>query len=227
MEPFYRLKNLNTRMLSGALVVLALALFIPFSTYVTQQRNATTPQAGNTSTVAKTSMVLSHHQFDCSKGDSLNGIPSGTDCNQIMTGRIFAVDVQIRSDIDAANLVNAELTYQPKSLTVEKIVIKGNGTQVNPSEGKNPKVAGDFFISSWVNQKFNNDQGSVQLVGAVPTPGFITRKENPPALMARIYFKALTSGQTSITIDESSAIFRNADNANILKSKQNLSFSVK
>lgn len=227
MQPFYYLsKNINAKMLSGALVVLALALFIPFSTYVTQQRVSTTPQAGNQASVQETSITLTRHQFDCSKGDPQNGIKAEANCNQISPGKIFAIDVQVRSDIDAANLVSMRLNYQNNLLAVEKIVTKGTAT-INDSSNGQPKVAGDFFINSWINQKYNNDQGSLQLIGAVPAPGFITMKNNPPATMARIYFKALTSGQSNITIDNSATIFRNADNVNILKDTRDVSLTVK
>ena len=226
MQPFYYLsKNINAKMLSGALVVLALALFIPFSTYLTQQRVSTTPQAGSQVKVQETSITLTRHQFDCSKGDPQNGVKAEANCNQISPGKIFAVDVQVRSDIDAANLVSVRLNYKNNLIAVEKIVTKA--TSSNESTNGQPKIAGDFFINSWINQKYNNEQGSLQLIGAVPTPGFITMKNNPPATMARIYFKALATGQSNVTIDDSATIFRNADNVNILKDTRDVSITVK
>ncbi len=226
MQPFYALtKNLNAKMLSGALVVLALALFIPFSTYLSQQRVSTSPQAGSETGVAESSITLSHHQFNCAQGDPQNGISSGSNCNQIAVGKIFAVDVQIRSDIDAANLVSVRLKYQPEMVRIEKIVTQGQSAQTESNAGS-PKNAEDFFISSWVNRNYNNEQGVAQLIGAVPAPGFITAKDNKAPTMARVYFKAVTGGQTEITVDQDSAIFRNADNSNILKTTRDFSFTI-
>lgn len=222
MQPYL---GLNAKMLGGALAVLALALFIPFSAYLNQQRTTTSSQAGNNSPVAQTSIALSQHKFECSIAEPQNGIQATPTCNEIKVGQTFAVDVEVRSDIDPASLVNIRLNYANSQLAVQKIMI--DGQQIKQAiDGTNPKIAGDFFIDSWVTQNYDNTKGEVQLIGSVPNPGFITQTASVPAIMARVYFRALTAGEAEISINNSSGIYRNADEENILVNKQNLKFII-
>jgi hypothetical protein len=222
MQPYL---GLNAKMLGGALAVLAIALFIPFSSYINQQRTTTTSQANIETSVAQTSVILAQHKFECTIAEPQNGIIAGTGCNDIKVGQIFAVDVQIRSDIDASSLVNLSLNYANSKIIVQKIIIDGQLIE-QKNDGSSPKVAKEFFIDSWVTQNFDNTKGEVQLIGSVPNPGFITLKGSSPAVMARLYFKAVSAGESEISINNTSGIYRNADDENILVNKQNLRFII-
>lgn len=222
MQPYL---GLNAKMLGGALAVLAIALFIPFSSYINQQRTTTTSQAGNQAASAQTSVSLVQHKFECSIAEPQNGITAGAGCNDIKVGQIFAVDVQVRSDIDPASLVNLRLNYSNSQIAVQKIMIDGQLIE-QERDSSVPKIAGEFFIDSWVTQNFDNTKGEVQLIGSVPNPGFVTLKESAPAVMARVYFKALSAGESDISINNTSGVYRNADDENILVNKQNLRFII-
>ncbi len=228
MQPFYGLTRLITPKIAGGLVVvLLLVLAVPVTLKLTQQRVSTTPQAAPEKTAtAGTSINLVQHIFDCKIGDLLNGIKTGTDCNKVLAGKTFAVDVVVHSDIDAANLVKAQINFDPDFVSVEKIINKS--AQNNPSNSNTsmPKQAADFFISLWVSNSFKNDNGTIQLIGSVPTPGFMTTSQKG-ATMARIYFRAKKSGNTELIMDNSSSIYRNADNQNILGSMKNLNLEIR
>ena len=216
MQPIYRLAKLATPKNLGALViVLALLAIIPIGLRLNQQSQSTQSQAAPDSVkVAGTSLALVHHKFDCDIADPENGIRPSEDCNVLKESRIFAVDLLVNSDLDASNLVKTQLNFDPSKLVVTKIVTKGE------SEDEN------FFVKSWISNNFNNDKGTISLVGSVPDPGFKT-VENKPAIMARVYLKVKAGGSTTIYFDKSSSIYRSADNQNILNSTENLNLEIK
>jgi hypothetical protein len=223
MEPFYRLtKNLTPQTVGALVVIIALMAVIPLGLRLTQQSQSTQSQAApDSAQVPGTSLSLIQHKFDCQVGDPANGIHPSTNCNDPLVSKIIAVDVLVHSDIDASNLIKTQLNFDPENLHVVKIITtgpKGNNNSV--------KSADDFFIEQWVSNNFKNDQGTVSLVGSVPDPGFTTSADKP-AVMARVYFKALKSGSTTITFDQSSSIFRSADNQNILSSTQDLRLEIR
>lgn len=122
-------------------------------------------------------------------------------------GDELVVQVLVHSDIAASNLFDAKISYDPQALQLSKIDTDST------------------FIKSWVEQ-YSGDPGKVSLVGAVPNPGFQTTNNDAFPVMAILHFTALKEGQTTISFDDTSAIYSNADNANILVSKDPITLSL-
>lgn len=108
----------------------------------------------------------------------------------------FSFDVNIWSQNEAANLFKASLKFDPSSLEVVRIEKSAS-------------------LTNWIEDFYNNSTGDVSLVAGLPNPGLKTT-EDTNNLMARIIFRGKKPGSTSINITESSQIFANSDNANIL-----------
>lgn len=123
-------------------------------------------------------------------------------------GSEFEIQIWIRSDIDAANLFVAKLNFPNDLLEVVRIDKQGT------------------FVTNWVEEYFDNSSGSISLVGGVPSPGFNTTNQPNAALMAKIVFKAKTSGSANISFTDESAIYRNSDNIDILGIKRGVTVTL-
>lgn len=80
----------------------------------------------------------------------------------------------------------------------------------------------ETFIKLWVERYIGEDE--ISLVGGVVNPGYVTKAEGE--LMATVYFKAISLGKPRVILDNKSAIFRNADNVNILEAQESLTLIV-
>lgn len=81
------------------------------------------------------------------------------------------------------------------------------------------------FVSFWAEETFNNDSGTVSLIGAVPNPGFKTG-DKKRAYMATVIFKTKSAGNAKIDFGKDSSIYRNSDNSEILKTKNGIQLIV-
>lgn len=131
-----------------------------------------------------------------------------SDVPGIAVGNNIAVKVLVRSDIANTNLFNAKITFPADKLAVDRIDYAGT------------------FVNNWVEQYFDNTAGTISLVGGVPNPGFDTDIVSSAGQMAVIHFTALKAGTASISFTDESAIFNNADNANILVSKESVALTI-
>lgn len=120
----------------------------------------------------------------------------------------FIVQVFARSDIDEANLFKAQIKF-PKDL-IEVL-------NINTDTG---------FITNWVEQTHDNNEGVISLVGGVPAPGFKTIQGQDSALVAAITFKTRGMGKGTLEFTDESAIYRNTDNENILSIKRPLDLNI-
>lgn len=122
-----------------------------------------------------------------------------------------AVEVHIRSDSDEVNLLSAKIIFPKEYLKVVRI--DTNST----------------FIKNWVENTFDNNMGTISLIGGIPNPGYKTTL-GETGLMATIYFEIINvpqeGGSVVISLDELSAIYRNSDNLNILSDKKGLEIKV-
>lgn len=118
--------------------------------------------------------------------------------SSFQAGEEFAVSLHATSSVDEANLFSAEIGFDPEVLEVVKI------------------DTGSSFITQWAANSFNNATGKIKLVGGVPSPGFKTSDLGSD--MALIFFKSKKPGSALINFTLTSAIFRNSDNLDILKS---------
>lgn len=97
--------------------------------------------------------------------------------------------------------------------------------QAFPQQDESPNLQ-NSFITNWVEQNFDNNAGTVSLVGGVPNPGFQTTVGDKSALMATIVFRPKKVGKGVIGFSDLSAIYRNSDNLNILTIKRDLEIEI-
>lgn len=109
----------------------------------------------------------------------------------------FIVDIKVSSPVEAANLFSAKISFDPTALEVSRIE---RGTA----------------LTSWAEEAFDNQAGTLALTAGLPTPGLKTEGDVTPT-MARIIFKSKKIGSTNITITNASKIFSNSNNSDILK----------
>lgn len=134
----------------------------------------------------------------------------------VAAGDTFSVSVVVRSDIDEANLFVSKVKFPANLLSVEKVEFEDSKT-----------LSGEEIIPVRViESSFDNKNGTISLVGSIPNPGFKTMNNQKKAILAKIVFRSKINGVANLTFDETSAIFRNTDNNNILQSKQSLSINI-
>ncbi len=121
--------------------------------------------------------------------------PSG----ETVVGKTFTVTVVVRSDIDTTNLYNAQIKFPTSQLEVVNISTTGT------------------FIDQWAEQFYDNTDGEISLVGGASENGGAKSVAGSPGLtMATVTFKAKQAGQATLTIADTSEIYRSSDSVNIL-----------
>lgn len=103
-----------------------------------------------------------------------------------------------------------------ESIPPNRICVPKSSSEPQPS----PESKG--FIEKWLDTSFDNSNGTISLVGGVSDPGYQTQVSQPPALMAIILFRIKEGGQGKISFNDSSAIYSNKNNINILTIKRDL-----
>lgn len=180
--------------------LLVLLLGLPLTTYLALNQTNFLPQAAKLNSPAKPQA----------------GFFLETAKPTVAGGDTFSVAVIGRSDIDEANLFVAKIKYPVNLLSVEKIesdnLKKGSGEEIIPV--------------SFLETKFDNQKGEFSLVGTVANPGFKSTSAQKKYILAKIVFKSKIAGIANLTFDESSVIFRNTDNNNILQTKQALAVNI-
>lgn len=271
-------------------IFLLLAVGIGVGIYLVQQKTNILPKAGDFRPAAPESS----YALDAPRTETL--------------GSQFKVTVNVRSDIDAANLFAVKLKFPTDLLEVKSIKVSGMGDVIcqvrpacldekprsceipEPTEGWCPEplppvlgdrvcggvsgqscpegfacaiittqypaqgscvkindgvvseqassksekektdIAGkplvDSFIKNWVEKIYDNNVGTISLVGGVPNPGYKTKKKNPPSTMAVIIFAAKKTGTAIISFADGSAIYRNSDNLDILATKKDVEVNI-
>lgn len=121
------------------------------------------------------------------------------------------VDLLVHSDIDESNLFAARISFPNDLLEV-------TGLETGQKEKQ--------LISFWADKSFNNSTGKISLIGGIPTPGLKTKVDNSDPVMATITFKPKKEGSPIISFEDSSAIYRNSDNQNILVIKNSLELNI-
>lgn len=147
------------------------------------------------------------------KETSLVLVPSGQD---FTLGDEIRVTVLARSDTDSANLFVARLKFPADILEAKKVDLQPQGEST---------FIKDWFVTNWVENAFDNKNGSVSLVGGVPHPGFKT-PDGIPKLVADVVFTSKKVGSATVSFDDTSAIYRDSDNANILVIKKEVTFKI-
>lgn len=127
--------------------------------------------------------------------------------SNIGIGATFRVDLYARSDVEEANLFAAKVKYTAD--TAELL-------EINKRDGQS-------FIKNWVEASVNNDNkgvGVISMVGGVPNPGIKTDSKSGALLFGSIIFKAQKTGILKVEVSDSSAIYSNANNINILTARK-------
>ncbi len=125
----------------------------------------------------------------------------------VVVGEEIAVKLLVRSDIDEANLFVAKIKFPAD-------IVEVTGIKTDKS-----------FIQNWVEQFYDNKTGEISLIGGFPSPGYRS-SIGQESIMAIVTFKARAKGEAKIAFTESSAIYRNTDNLNILNIKRDTSISI-
>lgn len=137
-----------------------------------------------------------------------------TDKNLFVVGEAIVVRLYARSEIDTANLFSAKLQFPLHLLEVVSI------------STTKPQADADSFVKNWVEQYYDHQTGGISLIGGVPSPGFKSILGEPWPLMAEITFKAKAAGTAVVLFEDSSAIYNNNDNINILGAKKPLTVDI-
>lgn len=133
-------------------------------------------------------------------------------------GGQIKVSVLIKSDLDAANLFVVKLKFPSDLIQAKSIDLRSESTASG--------FIKNWFISNWVENTIDNNTGSVSLVGGVPNPGFQTQSESTGSAMADVIFESIAPGDAEIAFDDTSAIYRNSDNINILVDKKDITVKI-
>lgn len=139
--------------------------------------------------------------------------------SSVLPGENFRVKLLVRSDSEAANLFSAKIKFPADILEVREI-ITGNAIPVPADD------IFKFFIKNWVENIYDNEAGTISLVGGVPNPGFLTKAGTKSGLMTEIVFSAKREGTATISFDNNSAIYSNEGNMNVLSQQTGVSIAV-
>ncbi len=185
-------------------VLLLLLVGIVVSVYLVQQKTNLFPKAGDLKPTGPETSFSLVGPSDCNSLFCLFNLQKGSTVEEE-----FKVQVFVRSDIDEANLFRAKMTF-PKDLVEVTRIASDSGS----------------FVKNWVEQTYDNNEGTISLVGGVPDPGFKTEQGKESALIVTITFRTKDIGKGTLQFTDDSIIYRNTDNLNILTVKRNLDISI-
>jgi len=136
---------------------------------------------------------------------SLTLIPaSGT----VLTNQTFNMEIRVNTGGETVNTVTANLSYP-----IDKIKV----TKVDTTNS---------FVTIWFENSIAQSLGKVKLTGSISSPG--TSGSN--LLLATLTLQALavttTGNPANVSFDNTSAIYRNSDNTNILSSSIGAQFTI-
>ncbi len=182
----------------GIVILSILLLGIPLGIYLVSQRTQLVPEAAYIAAP--------------SAGDS----PAGIFMESKLTSGddpVIPVDVFVKSSMDHINLVNAEISFNPELLKVERLATSSAElNQVSP-------------FNKWIEADFDNSKGVVNLLAGVANPG-IRSSGNDKFYIGTIYFKPIKTGSVILQVSDRSEIFRNSDNINIYRSGNDLALNL-
>jgi len=174
----------------GTLGIIALSvalLGIPLGIYLISQRTQASPQAAvSPATPEVVSGIFLESKLSLDSGE---GVP---------------VDVYIKSPIDAINLVDAKIKFDPTLLKVERIAT-GSGEFEEQS-----------LFNKWIEVGFDNDQGDISIISGLATPGVRSQGAGGDKIyLATLHLKSQKPGTAILQVTSESQLLRNSDNNNI------------
>jgi len=149
---------------------------------------------------------------------------------------LFVVNLNFPKDKLQLEAINP-LSFNPESFTRARGAVKTAANYSSSLDANCDEKVDDAdytllgndkggFAKYWIKNSFDNQTGKINLVAGVATPGFKTSGPEGKALLACITFKVLSAQQSTISFDDSSAMFGDADNLDILETKEALVVNV-
>lgn len=180
----------------GVLVLSLMLLGIPVGIFLVSQRTQALPQAAVTQ-----------------KPEVITGIFLESKLSSV--GDAIPVNVYVKSPLDAINLVNAQISYNPSLLSFEKIA-------TNAAELNQPVI-----FKKWVEVSFDNEKGKASVIAGLPNPGAKTGSPNDEKIyLATLYLKPKITGTAVVQVTPQSQILRNSDNENIFTTGNDLALNL-
>ncbi len=125
-----------------------------------------------------------------------------------------SVLVKFNSSKDNANLIVVKIKFPQELVSVASVVTDSTFLEASNSASL-----------IWIDTSFDNLNGNLNLIVAIPQPGVKTEASKDETL-AKIYFKGKKSGGAELTFDSQTAVYRNSDNVNILTEKPTFLLSI-
>jgi hypothetical protein len=140
----------------------------------------------------------------------------------VIAGSQFLVNVSVRSDVDPIRLISSHLKFNPQDLEVVEVIATSEATRsavIHATESAEQKTS---KITQWVETLFDNKTGNITVSGLNEQGNLKTESSNPPFIFTQILFKAKTTNESTIAIEDSSLIIRAEDNMNVLSLKETI-----
>jgi hypothetical protein len=183
----------------GIVVLSLLLLAIPGGIYLVSQDTQFAPQAAITEKLPEV----------------VTGIFLESKLSLESQGGVIPVDIYLKSPLDSVNLVNAQISFNPGLLSVDKIAT-GSANPATPA-----------VFSKWFEAGFDNTSGQVSIISGLPNPGIKTGGSSDDKIyLATVFLKPKNSGTAVLQISQDSQILRNTDNVNIFKTGNDLALNL-
>jgi hypothetical protein len=182
----------------GIIVLSLMLLGIPIGIFLVSQRTDVTPEAA----------------VEEKLPEVISGIFLESKLSLESSGGIIPVDVYVKSPIDQINLVNAQISFNPSFITVDKIA-------TGAAELNLPQV-----FNKWIEVHSDNTKGRISIISGLPNPGLRTGSGGEKAYLATLYLKPVAKGTAVLQVTPDSLILRNSDNNNIFKTGNDLALSL-
>lgn len=183
-----------------AVVVLSLLLLgLPVGIFLVSQRTQLSPQAAVTQVV----------------NEAGAGVVLESKLSSESRGGLIPVDVYVKSPIDAVNLVDAQINFDPGLVEIEKIATDAASLNIQP------------VFTKWIEANFDNKSGKISIISGMPTPGAKTGGANEDKVyLATLFLKSKGEGATVLEVSPDSQILRNTDNENVFKIGNDLALNL-
>lgn len=112
----------------------------------------------------------------------------------VTNGQTFSVEIRVDTAGESINTVTANLSYPTDKLRAQSVDTSGS------------------FVTIWFENNIGTASGEIRLTGSLPTPGVT----GSSLLFATVNFVALSTGTAQVEFANSSAVYRNSDNSDIL-----------
>lgn len=183
----------------GIVVLSLLLLGLPGGIYLVSQNVQFTPKAAVTEKLP----------------EAVTGIFLESKLSLQSQGGIIPVDIYLKSPLDQVNLVNAQISFNPSLLGIDKIA-------TGSADPSSPAV-----FNKWFEADFNNDSGHVSIISGLPNPGVKTSGSGDEKVyLATMFLRPKNPGTAVLQISQDSQILRNADNVNIFKTGNDLALNL-